>query len=347
MDRKIKGIVIGVGNMGKVAVRCMLDHDIELVGAVDTDENIIGMNAAEISGSDKKCDIVITGSLDELLESIEADIAVIATETAVDDIALEVEKCIMKGINVATTSEESYYPWNTTAESAKKLDDLAKKHGVSIYGTGIQDVFYNNLSSVLAGACNRIDSIRCFNFLPLDDMGKVVAEEMFLGRQEQEYYNELEKNGGTNPLAEDTLTTAYAVAASMGLEVIGDEMKCVPIVADKPMYYRGMDITIPAGTIIGIDSVAGVTSKEGIPIKVVFSYKISDEGETPLIEWTVEGDPSLRLVVDNIKGEVTTCSTLVNRIPDVINAEPGFRTFLDLDKPMYRAHAMHEYISKK
>ncbi len=329
----IRGIVIGVGNMGKVAVRCMIDHGIEIVGAVDTDERILGKDVAEYIGY-PAIGVEISGNLDQVLGSSEADVAVVATETAVDDIYGILEKCIRKGVNVATTSEEAFYPWKTAEESALKLDRLAKEHGVTVYGSGIQDVFYLNLCQVLTGACNDVKRIDCYNFLPLDDMGAVVAEEMFLGKTKAEYEKSVEESGGSNPLAEDTLTTACAVAASMNLDVTDTYMQCKAITGSGPVYHRGTGRTIQAGKVIGVDSIAGVKTAQGVEVEIVFCYKVTErETETPLIEWRVTGDPDLRLVVDDIKGEVTTSATLVNRIPDVLASEPGFQTFMTMPKP--------------
>lgn len=331
--RSINAILIGIGNMGKVAAKCMLDHQINIAAVVDIDKELIGKDIGTILDT-KKTGIIVEDNLDHVLENHSADIAIVATETAVDDISEIVEKCVRKGMNVGTTSEEAFYPWQTAKDSALRLDKLAKENNVSIFGSGIQDVFYLNICQVLAGACNDIKSIDCYNFLPLDDMGAVVAEEMFLGKTKEEYDRSIEESGGVNPLAEDTLTTAYAVAASLGLHVTNDYMECKAIVGDKPVYYRGMDITIPEGRMIGIDSIAGVNTEECVKIEIVFCYKMTEkETETPLIEWKITGDPELRLVVDNIKGEITTSSTLVNRIPDIIAAAPGFQTFLDMPKP--------------
>lgn len=338
--RTVKVIAIGIGNMGKVAVQCMLDHGAEIVAAVDTDASLEGKDVAEISDR-KPIGIKIEKNLDEVLERVKADIAIVATQTAVDEIYEIVEKCVTHKLAVGTTSEEAFYPWQTAKESARKLDKLARENNVAVYASGIQDVFYLNLCQIMAGACNRISSVKCYNFLPLDDMGETVAEEMFLGRSEAEYQKFLEDSGGVNPLAEDTLTTAYAAAAGLGLHPVSDSMTCEPIIGQQPVYSRGIDRTIPEGTMIGIDSKAGVVTKEGVAIEIVFCYKVTEkESETPLIEWTITGEPSLRVVVDDIKGEVTTSATLVNRIPDILKAEPGFRTFMDMPKPAYCSGVM-------
>ena len=42
--------------------------------------------------------------------------------------------------------------------------------------------------------------------------------------------------------------------------------------------------------------------------------------------WTVEGDPPTPIPVERPSTVELTCGTVVNRIPDVINAQPGYIT---------------------
>jgi 4-hydroxy-tetrahydrodipicolinate reductase len=42
---------------------------------------------------------------------------------------------------------------------------------------------------------------------------------------------------------------------------------------------------------------------------------------------------------------MTTCTQVVNRIPDVINAPPGFVTVDMLPRLAYRPHRLDQYVS--
>jgi 4-hydroxy-tetrahydrodipicolinate reductase len=62
-------------------------------------------------------------------------------------------------------------------------------------------------------------------------------------------------------------------------------------------------------------------------------------------EWLITGEPAeLRLFNDRVPTPLTTCAQVVNRIPDVINAEPGFTTVDQLPKLRYRPHPLAHYV---
>jgi 4-hydroxy-tetrahydrodipicolinate reductase len=62
-------------------------------------------------------------------------------------------------------------------------------------------------------------------------------------------------------------------------------------------------------------------------------------------EWEVKGEPDLVLSNGTVPTQITTCTQLVNRIPDVINAEAGFVTVEKLPRLKYRAFGLHTYLN--
>ena len=83
---------------------------------------------------------------------------------------------------------------------------------------------------------------------------------------------------------------------------------------------------------------------EEITFRVEFIQKIFNSNETEKITWQIEGTPDISLSFDPFMGGEITCTTLVNRIPDVINAEPGFLLASDLAKTKYRPLPLHHYV---
>ncbi len=56
-------------------------------------------------------------------------------------------------VNVITISEEAYFSWNTAPKLTDEIDQLFKDNGVTLSGTGYQDVYWGYLPCLLSGMC--------------------------------------------------------------------------------------------------------------------------------------------------------------------------------------------------
>jgi hypothetical protein len=66
--------------------------------------------------------------------------------------------------------------------------------------------------------------------------------------------------------------------------------------------------------------------------------------EGDINEWQIAGEPDLVLSNGTVPTQTTTCTQLVNRIPDVIAAPPGLVTVEKLPRLRYRAFPLHTYL---
>ena len=96
---------------------------------------------------------------------------------------------------------------------------------------------------------------------------------------------------------------------------------------------------------IGFTDVDEVETHEGPKLTFEMTGRLYREGEADTNEWTITGEPELHLSNPRVPTQVTTCTQLVNRIPDVINAEPGFVTMERLPKLRYRAFPLAQYLT--
>ena len=60
--------------------------------------------------------------------------------------------------------------------------------------------------------------------------------------------------------------------------------------------------------------------------------------------WTVEGEPTTTITVERPATVELTCATIVNRIPDVINAEPGYVTTEKIGELNHKIKPLNEYV---
>jgi 4-hydroxy-tetrahydrodipicolinate reductase len=117
-------------------------------------------------------------------------------------------------------------------------------------------------------------------------------------------------------------------------------------IADQEMRSQSLGETIPAGHVIGFTDIDSVDTVEGSRFEFEMIGRLYKEGEADINEWSIEGEPELHLSNPRVPTGVTTCTQLVNRIPDVINAPPGFVTIEKLPKLRYRGFPLHQYVHR-
>jgi 4-hydroxy-tetrahydrodipicolinate reductase len=77
------------------------------------------------------------------------------------------------------------------------------------------------------------------------------------------------------------------------------------------------------GTVIGTRIVGTVKTRQGVEAAIHFELRILPEGETEHMIWEIDGRPRTRIRIERTDSVHTSASCMVNRIPDVIAAQPG------------------------
>ena len=78
-------------------------------------------------------------------------------------------------------------------------------------------------------------------------------------------------------------------------------------------------------------------------MKVNVYGKVYSKEDYDKNEWTIEGEPETTIVVARPATVELTCATIVNRIPDVINAESGYIPTSHMEDLKYRAETLEKY----
>jgi len=130
----------------------------------------------------------------------------------------------------------------------------------------------------------------------------------------------------------------------LGLTVKRQTQKCIPQTAKEDIYSSTLNMTIKAGDSTGMSAVVTTETEEGIILETECIGKVYGPDEFDKNEWTVIGEPDTTITVNRPATVELTCATIVNRLPDVINAKPGFLATCDMDELMYRVKPLNEYI---
>ncbi|HEY3945270.1 MAG TPA: hypothetical protein VGL78_08600, partial [Solirubrobacteraceae bacterium] len=315
--RRIKAVVYGVGSMGSVATRMMLEKGVDIVGALARSPEKVGRDLGEVAGLGFETGVIIEDDPDRVLSTRQVDIAVIAVASYMSDMYEHLRRCAEHGVNAVTIAEEALYPWNSSPMATAELDRLARRNGVTLTGTGHQDVYWVNLVSMVLGTSHRIETVTGRASWNVDDFGPEVVKDQRVDTSVEDFDRWLAEADRPPSFGRNTLG---ALVEDLGLSVAAQETTTRPEVAKEPVQSKSLGITVDTGRVIGFTDIDTVRSHEGITLTFEMTGRLYLEGEADINDWTVTGEPELRLLNPAVPTGVTTCTQLVNRIPDVINA---------------------------
>lgn len=357
MERKVKVVQFGTGKMAKYTMRYVYEKGGEVVGAVDVNPAVIGKDIGEIIESDNKgVKVTSLENAEEMLKQVKPDICVIETMSLLKDLEVPFMLCAKLGINAISTCEEAFFPWNSNPNLTKKIDDLAKQNGCTITGSGYQDIYWGQLITSIAGSTQKITKIKgssSYNVedygialanahgagLTLDEFDKQVAEVDKISDEER---NKIIQSGEYLPSY--MWNTNGWLCEKLGLTVKSQTQVTVPTTNKEDIYSETLGMTVKAGDATGMSAVVTTETEEGITIESECIGKVYSKDDYDKNEWTVYGEPNTTITVARPSTVELTCATIVNRIPDVINAEAGYVTTDKFGDLQYKVKALNEYV---
>lgn len=334
-------MVVGLGFTGKRIARMLLEREENVVAVVDLRLSAHPQNQGKTlvevlrqagEASEELPDAPLVATIEEALGLGAVRAAIVSTASELEAVADVAESLLSAGVNVLTTSELALDPLYPTQDKmlAKRIDAAARKGGATFFAGGVQDVLWASLAGVLSGGCARIDRVYGKGCAVLDNLGPRCLDAALVG-QPLSVFEGLETDN-------EVMTQALCVLARLfELEVSSASTMVSPCVARQ-------DITLPSGRVVPEGSASGtvfksvVSTREGVVLAADFTEKVSEPGEQPSVYWRLEGEPTFEVTVADAWGDDTTCAAIVNRVADVIDAEPGYLSVADMPLVHWRAH---------
>jgi 4-hydroxy-tetrahydrodipicolinate reductase len=338
--RPVRAIVYGVGAMGSIMARLMLEKGVEIVGAVGRSPEKVGRDLGDVAGLGSRTGVAVEPDARAALER-GPDIAVVSVASYLNVMFDHFRVCLEHGTNVITIEEETVWPWGTAPDLAAELDRIAKEHGVTLAASGAQDVFWLHLVGTLLGAAHRVDTVEGFCSWNADDYGPEVTSHVHAGKTREEFDSYVERHGWPDFVARANLE---ALVHELELTPSRTSSEVEPVIAETDTASRSLGVVIPPGRVLGVVDSTTIETEQGPSFTFRMAGRIYEPEDVDVNEWLVRGEPDLHLRNDRVPTRLITCTSVVNRIPDVILAEPGLVTLDRLGKPRYKHFPLGHYL---
>lgn len=339
---KVKIALYGVGAVGGMIAKALLEKEgTEIVSAIDIDKNKIGKDLGTVLGMDKKIGVKVSNDLDIALSKTKPHIAIHTTSSYLKDTGPQIEAIVKHGVNVVSTCEELSYPYFSEPKLAKKLDAVAKKHDVTVLGTGINPGFLmDTLVIALTAPCQKIERIEVVRVMNAATRRLPFQKKIGAGLTVEEFKHKIEKRQITGHVGLEQSVAMISAALAWKLDRIVAE-PVEPVVAKKNVSSQ--NIQVKAGDVAGLSQKAKGMKKNKEVIVLDFRAFIGAEEEYDAI--TIEGAPTIKQKIQPcVHGDIGTVAMVINSIPKVINAPAGLLTMKDLPVPSAATESLAEYV---
>lgn len=333
----IKVAAWGAGMMGQGLLRYLLERagEVDLVGVIDLDPAKEGRTVGELLG-DRQCEVRITSDADSVL-ALQPDVVCVCTASFLHEVADPIEKSIRARANVIGIAETLAYPWASDSEWAERVDALAREHGVSVLGTGINPGFVLDALIVMwTSVCLRVDRIEARRVNDLSPFGPTVMATQGVGTSVEEFERGVADGSIVGHIGFPE--SIHLIARALGWEIDRIEEVREPIVSN--VERSTPHVHVAPGEVAGCRHIGRGYSGGELKIELVHPQQIHPhlEGVDTGDYIRIVGDPEINMAnVPEVPGGKGTYASIGNYVPAIVKAPAGLLTVIDMPLPRFWA----------
>jgi hypothetical protein len=327
--RKIKIAQFGLGPIGLETLQLAAAKPwAEIIGAVDIDPNKAGRDLSELTGLGQLRGRVIHSSLDTLLRSGRPDVIFHTAVSRFKAAFPQLEPMARAGISVVSSCEELVFPQLPEPLLARRLDQICRKSGARIVGTGVNPGFVMDLLPIcLTGVCRDVRAVHIQRVVDASTRREPLQRKIGSGLEPRQFRRLLKEGKAGHAGLKESLAL---VAHCLGWKVKGISESGDAVLADHNIQTKY--VQVKKGKTCGLHQRA--ETRIGGKIIISLDLRMYLDAPNPQDAIQIEGQPPLSLIMPGgVAGDDATVAALVNTAPHLLAAKPGLILITDLNVP--------------
>ena len=322
-------VVVGLGATGRAIASSLLRRtDVEIVGAADRDPSVAGQDLGVLLGGVANGVVVVS----DPAELPAADLAIVATVSDLDraaDVLLPLLEC---SYNVLSICEELAYPWRSHPDLARRLDDTAKAHGVTVLGSGANPgILMDTLPLLLTALTQRVESVRIRRRTNMSRYGAILSK-FGLGLTTREFATARSRGEVVGHHGFEQAVGALAAGLGWDLDSVDVGEVEPAVVTTSPRV--GDHMRIEPGRIAAVTHAARGVLKGDVVIDLEITFGFFEPADEVVAgdDYRIVGEEQVVDLRSSVGFDsfLSTIAAAVNASTAVVEARPGLLSMGDL-----------------
>jgi 2,4-diaminopentanoate dehydrogenase len=316
-DRKARVILWGLGALGARMMKAFVAGipDARIVGAIDHAPQFAGKRLGDLFAGAPSADVVVAASFDECMARLSepADVIYHMTESVLAAIQGQMEGAMARGLNVISASEAMFHPALRFKKVADDLDRVARQHGVSITGCGINPGFvFDSLPLVLARVSSAVSGVKINRVIDVYGTGPHDIDHVGYALWPDEFATKIKQG---------------RIVGHMGMPesiaVIAERLNIPIDRIDETWETSTATFPVDSGSSLGM-------IEPGRVMRLIMYYEPAKHGLVEADDIVIEGTHRVHCTLTPAAISIFGAGLMiVNATHDVINAAPGLHSVLD------------------
>ncbi len=322
-------VIYGVGQYGKRVAEIAVSKGWPILAAVNRSGDKVGRDLGKVAGLDREMGVVIEDCDTADYRAMEADVGVVTMTDWLDINFPAYERLLNAGMNVICLGTQASYPQAANPELAARIEEMAVRNSVSFTGTSVWDMTRVWAGILVASPCTQLRHMRMTSVTNVGQAGVHALEYVGVGFTQEGFTEHME--AGRGPVGGFYSLVPQQVLRALGYTVTGVDETYEPVVFDEPINCPPLKRIIEPGITAGVRLASTITTAENVVADMHVELRLTREGEREHTEWKViDGRPPCTIRIDRRDSVHHSAAAIVNRMPDVIAAEPGIRLVSEL-----------------